>query len=122
LFLIQYSKYVLENNFCGIDKNLNRRERRGKMSTYFMFGKYSSEAIKGVSPERTKKANDIILKLGGEIVAQYGLLGYRDLVLIVNLPGVEEVFQASANLYKLTGVSFSSFPAITIEKFDEILT
>ena len=92
------------------------------MTTYFMFGKYSSEAIKGVSPERTKKANDIILKLGGEIVAQYGLLGYRDLVLIVNLPGVEEVFQASANLYKLTGVSFSSFPAITIEKFDEILT
>ena len=92
------------------------------MNTYFMFGKYSSEAIKGVSSERTKKANDIILKLGGEIVAQYGLLGYRDLVFIVNLPGVEEVFQASANLHKLTGISFSSFPAITIERFDEIFT
>jgi len=53
-----------------------------------MFGKYSPEAIKGISSERTKKANDAILKLGGEIVAQYALLGDKDLVFIVNLPGV----------------------------------
>jgi len=92
------------------------------MTTYFMFGKYSPEAIKGVSSERTKKANDAILKLGGEIVAQYALLGDKDLVFIVNLPGLEEAIQASANLHKLTGIAFSSTPAITIEKFDEILS
>jgi uncharacterized protein with GYD domain len=86
-----------------------------------MFGKYSAESIKGISAERTKKANDIILKLGGKIVAQYALLGDKDLVFIVNLPGVEEAIQASASLYKLTGISFSSVPAITIEKFDKIL-
>jgi len=86
-----------------------------------MFGKYSPEALKGISAERTKKANDIILKLGGKIVAQYALLGDKDLVFIVNLPGVEEAIQASAGLYKLTGISFSSIPAITIEKFDKIL-
>ena len=91
------------------------------MTTYFMFGKYSPEALKGISSERTKKANDIILKLGGEIVAQYALLGDKDLVFIVNLPGVEEAIQASASLYKLTGISFSSLPAITVEKFDKIL-
>lgn len=91
------------------------------MNTYFMFGKYSAESIKGISAERTKKANDIILKLGGKIVAQYALLGDKDLVFIVNLSGVEEVFQASAGLHKLTGISFSSVPAITIEKFDKIL-
>ena len=92
------------------------------MNTYFMFGKYSAESIKGISAERTKKANDIILKLGGKIVAQYALLGDKDIVFIVNLPGVEEVIQASINLHKLTGISFSSVPAITVVKFDKILT
>jgi uncharacterized protein with GYD domain len=91
------------------------------MNIYFMFGKYSAEAIKGVSAERTKKANDIILKLGGKILAQYALLGNKDLVFIVNLPGVEEVVKASAGLHKLTGISFCSVPAITIEKFDQIM-
>lgn len=91
------------------------------MNTYFMFGKYSAEAIQRVSAERTKKANDIILKLGGKIISQYALLGDDDLVFIVNLPGVDEVIKASASLHKLTGISFSSVPAITIEKFDKIL-
>ena len=91
------------------------------MNTYFMFGKYSAEAIKEVSAERTKKANDIILKLGGKILTQYALLGDKDLIFIVILPGVEEVIQASTNLHKLTVISFSSVPAITIEKFDKIL-
>lgn len=40
------------------------------MDTYFMFGKYSSESIKRTTTERTKKTNDIILKLSGKIVAQ----------------------------------------------------
>ncbi len=91
------------------------------MNIYLMFGKYSAEAIKGVSAERTKKANDIILKLGGKILAQYALLGDKDLIFIVNLPGVEEVVKASAGLHKLTGISFSSVPAISIEKFDQIM-
>ena len=92
------------------------------MTTYFMFGKYSPEAIKGISSERTKKANDVILQLGGEVVAQYVLLGDKDLVFIVNLPGVEEVIQASAKLHKLTGITFSSTPVISVEKFDKILS
>ena len=92
------------------------------MTTYFMFGKYSPEAIKGISSERTKKANDVILQLGGEVVAQYVILGDKDLVFIVNLPGVEEVIQASAKLQKLTGIAFSSTPVISVEKFDKILS
>ena len=31
------------------------------MSTFFMFGKYSPEALKGISSKRTTKANDISL-------------------------------------------------------------
>jgi len=87
-----------------------------------MFGKYSSESIKSISAERTNKANEIISKLGGEVVARYALLGEKDLVFIVNLPGEEEVFKASAHLNKLTGIAFSSTPAITVEQFDKILS
>jgi uncharacterized protein with GYD domain len=37
------------------------------MATFFMFGKYSSEAVKGISPKRTKAAEDVIKKFGGKI-------------------------------------------------------
>jgi len=92
------------------------------MKTYFMFGKYSSESMKSISRERTKKANEIIKKLGGNVVAQYALLGDNDLVFIVNLPGIEEVFKASTHLNQLTSITFSCSPAITVETFDKILS
>jgi uncharacterized protein with GYD domain len=37
------------------------------MATFFMFGKYTSEAIKEVSIERTQQAVAEIKKLGGNI-------------------------------------------------------
>ena len=92
------------------------------MTIYFMFGKYSPQSIRSIGADRTINAIDIISKLGGEVISQYALLGDKDMVLIVKLPGIEEVLQASANLHKLTGITFSSFPAITMEKFDEILS
>jgi len=87
-----------------------------------MFGKYSPQSIRSIGADRTINAIDIISKFGGEVISQYALLGDKDMVLIVKLPGIEEVLQASANLHKLTGITFSSFPAITMEKFDEILS
>jgi len=33
------------------------------MITFLMFGKYSSEAIKGISGERTVEANNLIKKM-----------------------------------------------------------
>ena len=92
------------------------------MTIYFMFGKYSPQSIRSIGADRTINAIDIISKFGGEVISQYALLGDKDMVLIVKLPGIEEVLQASANLHKLTGITFSSFPAITMEKFDEILS
>ncbi len=37
------------------------------MATFFMFGKYSSEALKDMSAERTDKAVSLIKKFGGEL-------------------------------------------------------
>lgn len=90
------------------------------MTKFFMYGKYSQEAIKGISAGRTKSAVDVISKLGGKVDSMYALLGKYDLVLIVDLPGVAEVMKASIALNKLTGISFVSFPAITVEEFDKI--
>jgi len=92
------------------------------MATFFMFGKYSSEALKEMSAERTDKAVDLIKKFGGEVDSMYALLGEQDLVLIVDFPGVEQAMKASVALTKMTGVSFTSSPAVPVEDFDKMIT
>jgi len=90
------------------------------MAKFFMYGKYSQEAVKGISANRTKVALDAIAKAGGKVDSMYALLGKYDLVLIVDLPGVADAMKASIALNKVTGISFTSFPAITVEEFDKI--
>jgi len=91
------------------------------MAKFFMYGKYSQEAVKGISSDRTKKALDAIAKLGGKVNSMYALLGKYDIVLIADFPSVADVMKVSIALSKLTGISFKSFPAITIEEFDKII-
>ena len=90
------------------------------MATFFMYGKYSQEAIKGISADRTKKALDAIVKAGGKVNSMYAMLGKYDIVLIADFPGVTDVMKASIALNKLTNIAFKSFPAVTIEEFDKI--
>ena len=90
------------------------------MAKFFMYGKYSQEAIEGISADRTKKALDVITKAGGKVNSMYALLGKYDVVLITDFPAVTDAMKASIALNKLTNISFTSFPAITIEEFDKI--
>ncbi len=90
------------------------------MATFFMFGKYSSEAAKGISAERTEKAREAIEKLGGRVRAIYVLLGEYDLVIIADLPRMAEAMQASIALHRLTDISFFTAAAMPIEEFDEM--
>jgi uncharacterized protein with GYD domain len=92
------------------------------MATFFMFGKYSSEALKEMSTGRTNKAISLIKKFDGEVNSMYALLGEQDLVLIVDFPGVEQAMKASVALTKMTGVSFASSPAVPVEDFDKMIT
>jgi len=85
-----------------------------------MFGKYTLEGIKGMSSARTRKIVDIIKKSGGEVRAMYALLGEKDLVFIVDFPGNEEAVKASVAITRLTGIGFTTSPAITVEEFDRI--
>lgn len=91
------------------------------MATFLMFGKYSAQAIKEVSPQRTQAAGDLIRKLGGKIIAVYALLGETDLLAVVDLPGIEAAIKASVDLSKMTGISFTTCPAIPVEEFDKII-
>jgi len=92
------------------------------MATFVMCGKYSAEAIKGISAERTKKIVGLIKKFGGDLKEMYALLGEKDLVFIVTLPGIEQALQVSVALGKMTGIAFSTAPAVSIEAFDKLMT
>ena len=91
------------------------------MATFIMFGNYSAEALKGMSPARTQQITDAIKKYGGEVQSLYATLGGQDLVFIVTFPGVEQAMQASVALNKLTGISFTTSPAVTAAEFDKIM-
>ena len=91
------------------------------MATYFMFGKYSAEGMKGISAERTEKAAALVKKYGGEVKSGYILLGEHDLALIVDFPGTEQAIKTSVALAKLLGISFSTAPAVSVEEFDKMM-
>lgn len=83
------------------------------MATFVMCGKCSAEVIQGISAEPTEKIVGLIKKFGGELKEMYALLGEKDLIFIVNLPGMEQALQASAAMSKLTGIVFTTSPAET---------
>lgn len=92
------------------------------MATFFMFGKYSSDAIKKISIKRTEQAIDTIQNLGGETNGVYALLGEYDLLFCVKLPDVETAMKASISLSQLTGISFNTCPAVKVDVFDRLVT
>jgi uncharacterized protein with GYD domain len=91
------------------------------MTTYFMFGKYSLEALKSLSGERTEKAIAVIEANGGTFKSAHMLLGETDVVAIVDLPDTERAMKTSVELSKLLGVSFNTVPALTVEAFDQLM-
>ena len=91
------------------------------MATYFLFGQYSRKAMQGISAERTEKAEALVKELGGTVNAVYALLGEKDLVIIADFPGTEQAMQGSAALGRLTGISFSTSPAVTVKEFDKLM-
>jgi uncharacterized protein with GYD domain len=92
------------------------------MPIFMMFGKYSSEALKGISSERTNNAVELIKKNGGKVVSMYAVLGEHDLVFTLDFPDAEKALATSVALNKLTGISFTTSPVVEVEKFDKLMT
>jgi len=90
------------------------------MAKFLMLGKYSAEATKEIDAKRTEKALNIIKKYGGNLIEALILLGDYDLALCVELPGVPDALLVSVALTKLTGISFQTYPAITVTEFDKM--
>ncbi|MCG6892875.1 MAG: GYD domain-containing protein [Desulfobacteraceae bacterium] len=91
------------------------------MATFFMFGKYSADAVRNMSIQRTQEAIEEIKKLGGSVTAMHALLGEYDLLFCVQLPTIDDAIKASISLTRLTGISFTTSPAISVEAFDRLV-
>ena len=91
------------------------------MPIFMMFGKYSTEALKGISPERSDKAVELIKKNGGKVISMYAVLGEHDLVFTLDFPDSEKALATSVALNKLTGISFTTSPVVEVEKFDKLI-
>ncbi len=86
-----------------------------------MFGKYSGESLKEISADRTTWVYNLVNEMGGEVKDMYALPGEKDLLFIVDMPGVPEAMKVSASLSRHTGIAFSTSPAITVEDFDKLI-
>ncbi|MGQ9687513.1 MAG: GYD domain-containing protein [Desulfobaccales bacterium] len=91
------------------------------MAAFVMFGKYSADAVKKISAERTQKTVTLAKKFKGEIKGMYALLGEYDLLFLVDFPGPEQVMQFSVSLTKLTGIAFTTAPAVPVAEFDKLM-
>jgi len=92
------------------------------MSTFIFCGKYSAEALKGMSSTRTSEALKLIKKFDGEVQSMYAMVGQKDLVFIINFPNTNEALKASVALFKLTGISFETSELIPVDKFDKLMS
>jgi uncharacterized protein with GYD domain len=90
------------------------------MATFFMFGKYSSEAVTKISAERTEKVREAIESVGGRVKDIYILLGEYDVVIIAELPRMAEAMQASILLKRMTDISFFTAAAMPVDEFDKL--
>jgi uncharacterized protein with GYD domain len=91
------------------------------MAKFLMLGKYSVDGVKGIAAARTNKVVKAIQKSGGKVNSMYALLGNYDLSFMVEFPGNAGAIKASIAITKLTGIGFTTCPAIPVEDFDKIL-
>ncbi len=91
------------------------------MAIFMMFGKYTPEAMRQISPERTDKAVEVIEASGGKVVSMYAVMGEHDLVFTLDFPDADTAFATSVALNKLTGITFTTSPVVEVEQFDRLI-
>ena len=91
------------------------------MAKFLLLGKYSLEAMKGISAQRTQEAKKIVEQAGGKVNSIYALLGPYDLALVVELPDDKSAMKVSLELTRMSGIAFTTLPAVDVEEFDKLV-
>ena len=91
------------------------------MAIFMMFGKYTSEALRGISPERTEQVVELIETNGGKVISMYAVMGEHDLVFTLDFPDSDSAFATSVALNRITGISFTTSPVVDVEMFDSLI-
>ncbi|OQX83494.1 MAG: hypothetical protein B6D53_02305 [Candidatus Omnitrophica bacterium 4484_49] len=91
------------------------------MAKFLLLGKYSLEAMKGISAQRTQEAKKIVEDAGGKVYSIYALLGPYDLALVVELPDDKSAMKVSLELTRMSGIAFTTLPAVDVEEFDKLV-
>jgi len=92
------------------------------MAIFMMFGKYNQDSLEGMSPERTKKAVQLIEQNSGKVISMYAVLGIHDLIFTLEFPTIEKALATSVALSMLTGISFTTSPVVDVENFDRLIS
>ncbi len=90
------------------------------MQTYFMFGYYTPSSVKEINEDRTENAVNIIQGNGGKVKSMHALFGEIDLVFVVEFDDNKQAAQTSLRLSRVTGITFKTTPAFSIDDFDRI--
>jgi uncharacterized protein with GYD domain len=90
------------------------------MATFIMQGRYTPQALQELSADRTAEALKLIKKNKGEVQLMYATLGRNDLLFVLDFPGLKEALRTSVALAKLTGIGFTTEPAIPVDQFDKL--
>jgi len=90
------------------------------MSTFVTLVKYSPEGVKGISAERTKKAEALLKAEKGKLVSAYGLLGRWDAILICELPNEKAALKVAMQLSELIGATTETMVGLPLAEFDQL--
>jgi uncharacterized protein with GYD domain len=88
------------------------------MKTFLIFGQSSSEELREISLKYRAEVVSLVKNFGGDVKSMYVMLREKYLVIIFAFPGIGRAMKASIALSKLTGISFTTWPAIPVDEFE----
>lgn len=93
------------------------------MATYVMLSTLTDEGRKTLKerPERLGEVNKEVESMGARVVAQYAVLGGYDFVNVIDAPTNEVMARLSMELGSRGTIKITTFPAMAIDQFIEIM-
>jgi uncharacterized protein with GYD domain len=88
------------------------------MRTFLMFGKSSSEELKEISLKYRAEVINLVESFGGDVRSMYVMPKEKYLVFIFVFQGIKRAMKASIALSNLTGISFTTSPAVPVDEYN----